>query len=184
MPRSLAVCAVIFVGGCFFQADYGSGTIACTDGRCPSGLTCSAEVCVEPTVIDAPVDTIDARIPAFTCADPGILASTGGGDTGDTTGKPFVVSSMCGGFVMNGHEAVYKIELTAGKQLLVSLASSARKAYVIASCTPPAPACLGNMFATAGNPINVSPAAGASFVIVDDENPSNSGAYTLGVTVQ
>ena len=185
MPRTVVICA-IFVGGCVFQADYSGGNFACNDGRCPSGLGCNADQrCVTPMMIDASIpDTPDARVPAFTCADPGILPSTGGGDMGDTTGKPLVLSSMCGGFVMNGHEAVYKIELTAGKHLIVSLSNTARKAYVIASCVTPAPACLGNAFATTGNPINVTPAAGPSFVIVDDENPSNVGPYTLGVTVQ
>jgi hypothetical protein len=88
---------------------------------------------------------------------------------------------MCDGFVMNGREAVYRIDLVAGDQLLVAI-TGARKAYVIAQCVMPAPACLGNTLATDGNPISVSPAAGPSFVVVDDENPAADGLYELTLT--
>lgn len=176
--------AIALLGGCFFEADY-RGTYSCTDGRCPSGLTCVANSCVAEVPADAPTDSPpdvapDTRMPAFTCADPGVLAS-GDTPTGDTTGKPTQLSSLCGGFVMNGREAVYRIAITAGQDLLVSI-TGARKAYVIGACVVPAPACLGNTLAVDGNPISVTPAAGDAFVIVDDENPANAGAYTLTVT--
>lgn len=173
---------VVFVGlaGCLFDADYRGGTYTCSDDRCPSGLTCVAGMCVVPGEVDA---AIDAPAPALTCADPGVIASPGGTAMGSTDGKPMTLSSMCGGFIMNGREAVYRIELVAGDSLLVAIAGS-RKAYVIAQCVTPAPACLGNTLATDGNPISVTPAAGPSFVIVDDENPANAGAYTLTLTVQ
>jgi hypothetical protein len=177
--------AMILLGGCFFEADY-RGTYSCTDGQCPSGLVCVSNMCVTEApadASDAPVDVPpDTRMPALTCADPGVLAS-GVAQTGDTTGKPMSLSSMCGGFVMNGHEAVYKIAVTAGDSLLVAI-TGARKAYVIATCTTPAPACLGNDFATDGDPISVTPATGDAFVIVDDENPANAGTYGLTVTRQ
>jgi hypothetical protein len=181
MPRLLA-CAIGFLGGCLFEADY-RGTYACTDGRCPSGLTCVANACVSEVPTDGPVDTVDAREPALTCADPGVIASAGGTAIATTIDHPTQLSSMCDGFVMNGREAVYRIELAAGDQLLVSI-TGARKAYVIAQCVTPAPACLGNSLATAGNPIAVTPAAGPSFVIVDDENPAAAGEFTLTLTVQ
>jgi hypothetical protein len=183
MPRFVAVCVAIFVGGCSFEADYSGGGFACNDGRCPAGLDCIENVCRIPidAAPDDAEDAPDAREPALTCADPGILT----GDTvmGDTTNKPMVLSSMCGGFVMNGRETVYSITVGAGDSLRVAI-TGARKAYVIATCTVPAPACLGNTRAVDGLPITVTPAAGDAFVIVDDENPANTGAYTLTVTVE
>jgi hypothetical protein len=145
MQRSPLICALIFVGGCFFEADYDGGMLGCGDGRCPSGLTCNAsDVCVAPSDAGA---AIDAREAALNCADPGEIPSAGGSVTGTTVDKPMTVSSLCGGFVMNGREAVHRVTLTAGDQLLVSITGD-RKAYVIAQCVNPAPACLGNMFAT------------------------------------
>jgi len=187
----LVVCTVFAIGlvgalgACSFEADYGGGTYTCSDGRCPSGLVCMANACVDPTALDGGMDGPtdgDARIPAPTCADPGIVTSPGGTETGTTANHPMNLSSMCGGFVMNGREAVYRIDLVAGDSLLVAI-TGARKAYVIAQCVTPAPACLGNALATDGNPLSVTPAAGPSFVIVDDENPANDGTYTLTLTV-
>jgi len=191
MPRPV-VCTVVFVGlvglvglvGCSFEADYRGGSYTCNDGRCPAGLTCVAGACVDPGVGDAgfDADAIDARIPALTCADPGLVVSPGGSVMGTTTNHPMNLSSMCGGFVMNGREAVYQIDLAAGDTLLVSI-TGARKAYVLAQCVTPAPSCLGNALATDGNPLSVTPAAGPSFVVVDDENPSADGPYTLTLTL-
>jgi len=182
MPRLLAPAIGFLLGGCFFEADY-RGTYACTDGRCPSGLACVANTCVAPpadaaddAATDAPPDT---PTHALTCADPGELVKSQP-VAGDTTGKPMQLSSMCGGFVMNGREAVYRIAVTAGDSLLVSI-TGARKAYVIAACTVPAPACLGNALAVEGNPLSVTPAAGDAFLVVDDENPANAGPYTLTI---
>lgn len=173
--------ALVFVSGCFFEADY-RGTYSCTDDNCPSGLTCVDNSCVASVPVDAPADSPppDTRMPALTCADPGVLAS-GDTATGDTTGKPMQLASMCGGFVMNGREAVYKIAIAAGQDLLVSITGT-RKAYVIAACSVPAPACLGNALAVDGNPLSVTPATGDAFVVVDDENPANAGPYTLTLT--
>ena len=185
MRRWSVFCAVgsgfAAIPGCLFDADYRGGSYTCSDDRCPSGQSCVAGMCVSGDAgSDAPAD---GPMAALTCADPGRLASPGGSAMGSTDGKPMNLSSMCGGFVMNGREAVYRIELVAGDSLLVAVTGS-RKAYVIAQCVMPAPACLGNTLATDGNPISVTPAAGPSFVIVDDENPANSGAYTLTLTVQ
>jgi hypothetical protein len=179
--RRLVVFAIAS-GGCLFDADYRGGTYTCSDDRCPSGQSCVEGTCVAPG--DGGTDaSIDAPIAALTCADPGVIASPGDTAMGSTDGKPMSLSSMCGGFVMNGREAVYRIELAAGDSLLVAI-TGARKAYVIAQCVTPAPACLGNALATDGNPLSVTPAAGPSFVIVDDENPAASGVYELTLTVQ
>ena len=172
--------------GCSFEADYRGGNFACRDGRCPSGLECRAELCVAP-VDDGGMDSdtpIDSRQAALTCADPGVV--TGGSYDGTTVGRPATMSSMCDGFVMNGKDAVYRIEIGAGDSLLVSIDEGARKAYVIATCVPApnSPACLGGNVATLGNPISVTPAVGPAFVVVDDDNPSATGTYTLTLTLQ
>ncbi|MEO8702691.1 MAG: hypothetical protein ABI867_21785 [Kofleriaceae bacterium] len=168
------MCATILVGGCSFEADYTGGALACTDGRCPSGLVCTANACVAGGDAGGP----DAAMAALTCADPGVFTASGSVE-GTTAGRGSTVSAQCGGFVMNGKDAVYSIPIAAGEDLLVAI-TGARKAYVIESC--PATMCLGNAFASAGNPISVSPAAGTAFVIVDDENPSVAGAFTLTLT--
>jgi hypothetical protein len=178
MPRSLAICVTILVGGCAFETDYAG--VACSDGVCPSGLACVAGTCAVPDAGDAgPGDAPDARMAALVCADPGVLAGSGA-VTGTTVGRSSTVAAQCGGFVMNGKDAVYRIAVAAGASLLVDIAGG-RKAYVIATC--PATTCVGNMVASAGNPIAVAPAAGPAFVIVDDENPALESTYTLTVTV-
>src|SRR4051812_33166547 len=57
MPWNLALCVTVFAAGCVFSADYGGGQYRCTDGKCPSGLVCSAEQrCVTSIPHDAPLD--------------------------------------------------------------------------------------------------------------------------------
>lgn len=183
MPCSLALCALIFVGGCFFEADYSGGNFACNDGKCPSGLVCIDKACVTPpdaAVDDAHNDAPDAREAALTCADPGVLTS-GRGAAGNTQGRPATVASQCAGFIMNGRDAVYRITVPAGDQLRVEITGNLR-AYVIAQCISPAPACVGNVAAVNMVPINVSPPAGDAFVIVDHEFASTVGAYTVTAT--
>jgi hypothetical protein len=191
MPRILALCALV-VGGCVFKADY-EGELACSDGKCPAGLMCNLgrNLCLVPdaaTPMDAPdaPDAPDASPPqtALNCAEPGILAATGGMAMNTTAGRGSRMSSSCGGFVNNGPDATYKITLPAGKMLTVAV--DALKAYVVASCVPApsTPACLGAVRATPGNPITVSPAAGPSFIVVDEENPgATGGPFRLTVTV-
>lgn len=189
MPRIpllvAAICAAA-LAGCFFSADYGSGNFTCTDNVCPADFECIAGHC-QRIRHDAgpPIDMmIDARLPALTCADPGAIPATGGMADGTTVGRSNTVASACGGFVFNGKDAIYKIDLTAGKMLHVDV-KGGRKAYVIAACivSPNTPACIGNTVALPGSPITVTPAAGPSFIIVDDENPANASAYMLDVTI-
>lgn len=191
MPWNLALCALL-MSGCLFSADYSGGQYTCKDGSCPSGLTCSADKkCVSPTAIDAPLGDvvpdmmIDGRMAALTCVDPGVVPATGGTEMGTTAGRTSTISAMCGGFVMNGNDAVYRVTAAAGDMYLVSITGV--RAYVIAPCSaaPATPTCLGNAFAQPGNPISFTAAfAGQHFIVVDHENVATSGAYTLTVTKQ
>lgn len=177
-----------------FDADYSSGTYRCTDGRCPTGLVCNADDrCVVPgedggidAPKDAPIDAmIDARQAALTCVDPGLLMPAGGTAMGSTVGGISRVSAMCGGFVMNGADNVYRVTAAAGDQFLISITGV--RAYVITPCsvTPSTPICLGNAFASAGNPISVTTTfAGNHYIVVDHEAPATQAAYTLTVTRQ
>ena len=186
MPRKLLLCVAV-LGGCWFDADYGGGHYTCSDGVCPSGLTCKAAVCVAAGTADAALPdgpaAIDARIAAATCADPMPFPAIGGTLSGSTTGRANTVTASCAGFVMNGKDAVYRIDTAAGDHLLIAL-TGALQAYAIAPCTPTpgTPACLGNVVATAGNPIDVTTAGGAQFIVVDDANPATDGAFTLTIT--
>jgi hypothetical protein len=94
---------------------------------------------------------------------------------------------MCSGSVMNGADAVYRVDTAAGAQLLVSISGSfAVSAYVIAACnvSPATPACIGTMAATPGNPINVTTSfAGEHFIVVDSANAAANGTYTLTLDV-
>lgn len=191
MPRNLARCAVALAsvlggGGCLFKADYGGGGFTCTDGVCPSGFACAADQrCVRSGDGGPGGDAMtDARQEALTCADPGVFAPTGGTRTGTTVGRGSTISSMCGGTIMNGPDAVFRIVLPAGKTLIVGI-DGGREAYVLSACTltPATPACLGNMRATAGSPISLTPAAGTYFIIVDDTIPTAMSGYTLTLTV-
>lgn len=184
MPRFLLVLT-IFVGGCAFDARYAEG-VACSDGKCPSGLTCHMERCVSMIPIDMAMNEMPPEGPpaALNCADPGALTS-GVAVTGTTAGGTSKMSSSCGGFVNNGPDRVYRITMNGTNQLQVHIDSGGRKAYVLAGCieSPTTPACLGNTRASLGSPILVTPAAGPAFVVVDDETAGLSGPYTLRVQV-
>lgn len=195
MPRILLACVIVLVGsGCFFDADYGTGTLRCSDGRCPADRpVCHEGTCVvtpPDAAVDADLDAPDARVPAFTCGDPAQLAATGGTVTGmtaasaESTSPSTYMSSMCGGFVNNGPDHVYRIELPAAGQLEVAITGTL-KAYVLGTCLP-APntaACVGNLRARDSVPIMVSVSAGTSYIVVDEENGIATGAaYTLTVT--
>ena len=187
MPRFLLVCALA-LGGCFFDADYKGA--ACSDGFCPSGLVCVANKCIETADKDA--GTIDALIidappAALTCADPGPFPAAGGTTVGSTTSRTSTVSALCNGAVMNGADAIYRIDTAMGVQLQVAVMGfTGVAAYVIAPCTvtPGTPMCAMNMPATPGNPINVTTAfAGEHFIVVDSVNAAANGGYNLMVGV-
>jgi hypothetical protein len=180
MPRIVIVWAWL-AAACVFDADYRGGTYRCSDGVCPSGLRCEAGACTSMSPVDAGADAAhDSHVAALTCADPGEAGSA----ASSTAGRGNTVSASCGGFVMNGPDAVYRVTANAGQHVMVSV--TGRQAYLIAPCTlaPQTPACIGNALASAGNPISVvAPASGSQFVIVDDSNAAASGAYTLEISV-
>ena len=192
-----AALGIVVVGstGCFFDADYGTGSYKCSDGRCPSGLVCNTDTnrCVTQLdggledvmdAPDAPTDVpIDTMPPALTCVDPGVISMTGGTASGTTVGRASTISAICNGSVMNGNDAVYRISAAAGDMFLVSITGV--KAYAIAPCaaSPAMPTCIGNTAAAPSNPISfTAPTAGPYFIVVDHENPATSAAYTLTVT--
>ena len=173
MPRFVVVC--VLLAACSFEADYRGGNYTCHDGMCPSGLVCENARCVERS-------SADAHDPALTCGDPGLLGSSA---TGSTAGRTSRMSAMCSGVVMNGPDAVYRVDAAAGDVLHVSVSGSfAVNAYVLASCTPaPAlPACLTNMAASDGSPIAVTAStAGAYFIVVDAALAAAAGSYTVSL---
>ncbi len=194
MPWKLALCALL-LGACFFDASYGPG-VRCNDGKCPSGLICVTQGedrrCLTEVPIDAPPDSprIDASpdgppANALTCVDPGPIAAGGGTFSGATLNRSNFVTATCGGFVMNGRDAVYRVtNTTVGDHILVSITGV--KAYVLAPCaaTPAIPTCLGNSFASPGNPISVTTTfVGPHFIVVDHETAGLGAAYSLMVTV-
>ncbi len=80
---------------------------------------------------------------------------------------------------------VYRITAGAGDQFLISITGV--RAYVITPCSPmpSTPICLGNAFASAGNPISVTTTfAGNHYIVVDHEAPAMQAAYMLTVTRQ
>ncbi len=188
MPwKALACVAVV---ACHFDADYGGGTYLCSDGVCPTNLSCVAGVCrggdAGPGSDAHPDAPGDGPTAALTCADPGMLS--GGSATGSTTDRTSQVSSLCAGIVQNGADAVYEVDAAAGSALHVAIAGDfAVDAYVLAPCAaaPATPACEGDMVAMPGTPIVVDVAsAGPEFVVVDSENAEMMGTYTLTVSIQ
>ncbi|HUJ62955.1 MAG TPA: hypothetical protein VLX92_30840 [Kofleriaceae bacterium] len=185
MPRIAIACAVL--AACSFDANYRGGRYACSDGVCPTGYTCSAaKQCVTGGDAGAVDATIDAPPHALTCADPAPFPAAGGATSGTTVGRNNTITAMCDGFVMNGPDAVYRVDTAAGAQLEVSLtASYAAAAYVISPCQtePATPACEGNMLAEPASPLALAPAAGTHYVIVDGTDAALDGTYVLTVTV-
>ena len=61
---------------------------------------------------------------ALTCSDPGTLPGAG-----STIGRTSQVSALCGGEIMNGPDAVYRVTVPAGAQLTIAIAGD----YVVAA---------------------------------------------------
>jgi hypothetical protein len=185
MHRIAASCALL-VGACSFKADYAGEQYTCTDGVCPAGLVCdSQQMCVVPHDAGKTDGMPDGREAAKTCSDPQPFPATGGTASGTTVGKGAIVSSMCGGLVFNGPEAVYKITTAQNAHLIISI-TGMRKVYALTACQtlPATPTCEGNMYGTAINPLSVFPTPGTQYIVVDDEVANASSTYGITVTVQ
>jgi hypothetical protein len=187
MPRFLVGVLVVSSSGCFFDAKYREG-VPCGDSMsCPSGLTCHEAKCVSMIPIDMSGSEMppEGLPPSFVCNDPGLFPTTGGTMSGTTTGAPATMTGNCDASTNTGPDRVYRITMNGTNMLRVHIDAGARKAYVLAACSPsPAtPACLGNARAQLGNPITVQPAAGDAYIVVDDEIATASGPYTLRLEV-
>jgi hypothetical protein len=194
MPRTVACIALVaaVLPACGFEADYRGGTYTCTDGVCPSGLTCDDDqVCRVPGADDAGPDAdtdaapLDAA-PALACADPGeITRGAPQHVEGDTTGSLDHVASLCGGMVHSSVDHVYRATAVAGDSLDVAIGGDPDgRAYVVTDCdgSPSTPSCLGNATAQPGDPIALtSLPAGDVFIVVDSAAVALSGPYTLDV---
>jgi hypothetical protein len=180
---------LVLLASCGFDADYSGGRFTCSDGKCPAGQTCVANECVVPH--DAGADDADAAIDArpamLLCTDPGILPAGGGTAMGTTNMRNNTVDSLCNSLVMNGPDAVYRVNAALGAHIGITVSGSYPvRGYVIAPCvvSPNTQGCVGNMFATQTAPISVTTTfAGEHYIIVDGENAGLSGTYTLTVTV-
>jgi hypothetical protein len=183
-PRVKHALVLLFIGGCFFDADYSSGHYTCTDGVCPSGLVCVERQCVMERKDAAVIDTmsvVDAKPHAATCADPQPFPSTGGMTGGTTVGRANNMTSMCAGAIQNGLDAVYDIGPTTGPILVSVTGSFAVTAYAVSTCTATT-ACVSNTTAVPENPLSIP--AGTYWIVVDSVNPAASGTYTLTLEVQ
>ncbi|MFT3691824.1 MAG: hypothetical protein QM831_01700 [Kofleriaceae bacterium] len=192
MPRFGWILIVGLSNGCWFDPHYTSGQTTCPDGVCPSGLSCVSNVCVVPgdgsnTVHDGPADTThDSSEPPhdLTCTDPGTFVADST-VTGTTAGRMNEIMSLCGGTVMNGADAIYKINATLGQHVtLTPHASYAITAYLIAPCAANT-ACTGNLYATDTTPAVITiPATTDYFIVVDSNLAAESGAYSLTIAIQ
>ena len=192
MPRIKAVCAVVVVGACAFEASYGNGKYKCSDGACPSGLTCTAGYCVKPgSGLDSGSGSADAGMPdgpaaMLTCGVPGVIGSGSGPFTfsDDTTNRTPKLSGSCNTEILNGNDAVYELTATSGETITFGIAAAwAAKVYAISMCTnAPEQVCVGSALATPGvNAAFIAPAAGNYFIVVDGQFLGDKGTYTLSV---
>jgi hypothetical protein len=176
---------LLCLSGFLFNADYGDGHYTCSDGVCPSGLSCVQNECVSEVRKDATIDTPvvfdDAPPRPAVCSDPQLFPPTGGMTGGTTVGRANNMTSMCANAIQNGLDAVYKIENTTGPILVTVTGSFAVTAYAVTTCTPTT-ACVSNKAAVPGNPLSIP--AGTYWIVVDSVNPAASGNYTLKLEVQ
>lgn len=189
MPWIALLCLGL-VGACRFDADYSGATLRCSDDNCPSDLECrvvdDVPLCLEKRMdaaIDTPMtmDTPDARVPAMSCADPHVFATNGGSHMNTTMGRTSKIGAQCVSVVMNGPDAVHRINPGGGRTMLITIdATWQATAYLISPC--PSSPCLQTMYAIPGNPISVTAIAGDNFVVVDSVSPTSSGDYTLTIT--
>lgn len=188
---------------CSFKADYGDTNLRCppSSPRCPDGYTCVNEVCTMGGAEDGGIDATDA--PPSTCdlaigegtrdtcgqaRDLTPAANLAGGTTvyGNTTGyaSDLTPSTLpdCTTSPEPGPDAIWRVTLTAGQSLTVTLMPDgwSGDVYVVDACTPTAD-CVGGgaMF----SPVTVMPTAGMYYIVVDSRSAGVSGCFALDVAI-
>jgi len=149
-----------------------------------------------PRVIDAPA--IDAAIDApisvtpDTCAQgqnitTGALAAGGITVMGNTTGyaNDIQPANNCSGFIADGPDAIYVINVTAGQVITGTLSSTHDSSIELTSnCTLAATCLVGQDNGDPETFTHTATAAATLYVIVDSWDPGAFGAYTLNVRIQ
>jgi hypothetical protein len=176
MPRF----AWIVLAACSINADYSKLNVKCSDGKCPSGLTCSAAgECTSGSdhgdaAVDAPAD---ARKAARTCADPGNAL---GSNSGTTVGGSNHLSGSCGAVVYNANDEIYAVTGPRTITITVDGTGFTASAYVVATCQNGGfPTCEGGSAASPSMTISIG--SGTHYIVVDGVNAGLSGSYTLDV---
>ncbi len=146
-----------------------AATDAMTDAAIDGGVTTSGNTCAE--AIDL---TAAALMPGGTTV------------TGNLTGYTNNIqpASSCTGFTNDGPDAIYVLNLTAGRTINASVTGPWDSAIEIVQPCAMTPTCLAGQ--DNGDPEQVShttTAAGLYYVIVDSWDPGAFGPYTLTVTV-
>jgi len=146
-----------------------------------------------PQAIDAPM-SIDAPINVTpdTCAQAqnvttGALVAGGITLTGNTTGyaNDIQPTNNCSGFIADGPDAIYLINVTAGQVITATLTTAWDSSIELTSNCTLAAACLVGQ--DNGDPETftyTAPAAATLYVIVDSWDPGAFGAYSLNVRIQ
>lgn len=211
-PRSIAalVASVAVVAGCGLSPRYDDTHFRCPaeSPDCPAGFTCVAGTCERvgpdaPTTGDgAPDATADVCTLAHAAPNNDLCsgaidvttAARAGGATvyGDTTGyasnlNPAIIAT-CTGAMNPGPDAIYRVDANAGDTLTVTLTPTDwdGAVYVLDGCSGSA-GCLGGddqmpagSIDTADIPITT---AGTYYVVVDSQQPSRAGCFTLNVAL-
>jgi len=158
-----------------------------------------------PRPIDAPIGTpIDAAIdapiiidapaggPPDTCAQAqnittGALGATGITVTGNTTGyaNDIQPANNCSGFIADGPDAIYAINVTVGQVITASLTTTWDSSIELTSTCALAAVCIKGQ--DDGDPetfTHTATAAATLYVIVDSWHAGAFGAYSLNVKIQ
>ena len=173
MPRF----ALLLLAACSFDADYGHVHVTCTDDVCPRGLACVDHVCTTPGDASIGSDAHDADVMHDrTCEDPGIGT---GSQTGTTDGLVNHLTTLCGGAMYFGPDAVYQID--GSRQVTIKISGDYPvSAYVLGACTS-SPTCETDMAAQPSAPLTITLGPGMHLVVVDGVNAGLSGQYTLRI---
>lgn len=200
----LVAVAAAGLTGCSFDADYGGTNLRCpaSSPRCPDGYTCVNQVCTMGGDDDggatdgSNADASSCQLATGegtrdTCGQARDLtpdATQPGGTTvyGNTTGyaSDLTPSTLpdCTTSPEPGPDAIWRVTLTAGQSLTVTLRPDGWNGdvYVVDACTATAD-CVGGgaMFA----PVTVMPAAGSYYIVVDSRSAGVSGCFALDVTI-